>query len=89
MFLVKFLSVLSLLCVSFAFPAANSEARALSKRAGSMCDTSQDNLTAILPSDINTRGGRPLLAPIGDAPTFTTLSVGVQNYTCLPNGTWT
>jgi hypothetical protein len=69
--------------------AISHEARAVLKSYTSACDTSMDNITAILPSDINTRGGRPLLAPIYPAPTFTAISIGVQNYTCTPEGTWT
>lgn len=86
--MIKLLVTISFLCFATAFPSALPEARALHARHGSMCDTTVDNLTAILPADLNTRGGRPILPPISPYPTFVTLSVGVQNYTCLPNGTY-
>lgn len=83
----KLVSALSLVGLGATSPTLES-ARSLWARHVSLCNTAKDNLTAIMPSDINTRGGRPLLPPIADAPTWVALSVGVQNYTCSEDGTW-
>ena len=62
---------------------------ALQRRfSGALCDLSQDNVSLSLPADINAHGGRPLVEPIADHPALVVLAVGIQNYTCQPNGTW-
>ena len=92
--LAKLLYAFSVLCLSLnvlmlskASPVA--EPRALQKRFGSVCDTSHLNVSTLIPADINVNQTSPLqLKPIADHPAFVLLSVGVQNYTCSPAGTW-
>ena len=65
-----------------------SQPRRLQKRLQSICDLSHDNISTVIPSDINDGQAQPLLPPIANSPTFVVLGVGVANYTCLPDGTW-
>ena len=67
---------------------ASPQPRASSPRLKSICDLSHDNISLLIPSDINDGQAKPLLAPIADHPTFVLLSVGVANYTCQADGTW-
>ncbi|EKM48457.1 uncharacterized protein PHACADRAFT_266353, partial [Phanerochaete carnosa HHB-10118-sp] len=55
---------------------------------GSICPTGGFNIMAELPANINDNGGEPLPMPNTSAPVYTTLSVGMQNYTCGCDGQW-
>ncbi|EKM50280.1 uncharacterized protein PHACADRAFT_264884 [Phanerochaete carnosa HHB-10118-sp] len=85
---VKLFSALSLLSAAHAFfmPAARADTPPANlSTGGSICSTKQFSIEAALPSDINSNGGEPLPAPVASYPTYTALSVGVQNYTCVNN----
>jgi hypothetical protein len=91
--LATLLHAFSALCLSlnllvFSQARAVAETRSTQLRFASVCDLTHDNVSLSLPADINAHGGRPLVAPIADHPTFVLLSVGIQNYTCLSNGTY-
>ncbi|EKM50315.1 uncharacterized protein PHACADRAFT_201155, partial [Phanerochaete carnosa HHB-10118-sp] len=47
-----------------------------------------DDISTVIPANINDGQSRPLLAPIADHPSYVVLGVGYANYTCLPNSTW-
>ena len=84
-FFGKLLTVVASACLAMAVasPSPKRELR------GAMCDLSNFTLDAAIPSDVNDHGGPPLLPSITEHPSWIVLSVGVQNYTCAPNGTWT
>ncbi|EKM48976.1 uncharacterized protein PHACADRAFT_265932 [Phanerochaete carnosa HHB-10118-sp] len=88
----KSLTALSLLALVKAFPATGLwglERRASSNlTGGSICPTGGFNIMAELPANINDNGGEPLPMPNTSAPVYTTLSVGMQNYTCGCDGQW-
>lgn len=82
-----FLALSSIFTLVSAYPGAH-DAKSLFARAASGCSTKNDDISTMFPSDINTRGGRPLLPAISAYPTFVAISIGVQNYTCQANGTY-
>ncbi|EKM50318.1 uncharacterized protein PHACADRAFT_214018 [Phanerochaete carnosa HHB-10118-sp] len=73
------LSALSLVALVHALPAKPIQRRT---GFGSMCSTTQFNLSNSVPADFN------FTQPNTTFPTFVALSVGTQNYTCGDDGTW-
>ncbi|EKM50320.1 uncharacterized protein PHACADRAFT_201160 [Phanerochaete carnosa HHB-10118-sp] len=86
----KLVSALSLVAVANAFftPEARHNTPATRPTGGSICSTKQFILANELPADINDHGGEPLPKPNSTYPVYTTLSVGMQNYTCGADSTW-
>ncbi|GJE90369.1 hypothetical protein PsYK624_065000 [Phanerochaete sordida] len=90
--IVKLLAALSFFLVAQAFPAAEDfslvSRSKLTTGPGSMCSTKKFDIVKLFPADLNGHGGPPIDSPVAKYPTFVTLSVGYQNYSCLDNGTW-
>ncbi|GJE90427.1 hypothetical protein PsYK624_065600 [Phanerochaete sordida] len=82
-------ATLALLSGTFAKGLSTPDARSLRARSGAMCSTAGFSLESIMPADVNSHGGTPLLKPIADSPTWVGISVGIQNYSCTPDGIWT
>ncbi|EKM50321.1 uncharacterized protein PHACADRAFT_201161, partial [Phanerochaete carnosa HHB-10118-sp] len=86
----KLLSALSLLSVAYFTLEVKAQIPPPANRTtgGSTCSTTTFLLETVMPANINDNGGVPLTVPITTFPVYTGLSVGVQNYTCGADGTW-